>query len=87
MDARTIMTAMSLSTLARGTMVAAEILDAKMDQYLKIAHVTEIIYSREYSRLPWVTPREERAFPISSSICSIPRLRRASRHDRSRNRW
>ena len=50
-DARTIMTAMSLSTLARGTMIAAEILDAKMDQYLKIAHVTEIIYSREYSRL------------------------------------
>ena len=48
-DARTIMTAMSLSSLARGTMIAAEILDAKMDQYLKIAHVTEIIYSREYS--------------------------------------
>ncbi len=50
-DARTIMTAMSLSSIARNTMVAAEILDAKMDQYLKIAQVTEIIYSREYSRL------------------------------------
>jgi voltage-gated potassium channel len=50
-DARTIMTAMSLSTLARGTMVAAEILDPKMAQYLKIAGVSEIIYSREYSRL------------------------------------
>jgi hypothetical protein len=50
-DARTIMTAMTLSSLARGTLVAAEILDAKMDQYLKIANVTEIIYSREYSRL------------------------------------
>lgn len=50
-DARTIMTAMSLSNIARGTMVAAEILDPKMTQYLKIAGVSEIIYSREYSRL------------------------------------
>jgi voltage-gated potassium channel len=50
-DARTIMTAMSLSNIARGTMVAAEILDPKMAQYLKIAGVSEIIYSREYSRL------------------------------------
>jgi voltage-gated potassium channel len=50
-DARTIMTAMSLSKIARGTMVVAEILDPKMDQYLKIAGVSEIIYSREYSRL------------------------------------
>jgi len=50
-DARTIMTAMSLSSISRGTMVAAEILDPKMAQYLKIAGVSEIIYSREYSRL------------------------------------
>ena len=50
-DARTIMTAMTLSSIARGTLVAAEILDSKMDQYLKIAHVNEIIYSREYNRL------------------------------------
>jgi voltage-gated potassium channel len=50
-DARTIMTAMTLANLARGTLVAAEILDPKMDQYLKIANVTEIIYSSEYSRL------------------------------------
>jgi len=50
-DARTIMTAMTLSSMARGTLVAAEILDAKMDQYLKIAQVSEVIYSREYSRL------------------------------------
>jgi voltage-gated potassium channel len=50
-DARTIMTAMSLSNIARGTMVAAEILDVKMDQYLKLAGVSEVIYSREYSRL------------------------------------
>lgn len=50
-DARTIMTSMSLSNIARGTMVAAEILDPKMAQYLRIAGVSEIIYSREYSRL------------------------------------
>jgi voltage-gated potassium channel len=50
-DARTIMTSMSLSNIARGTLVAAEILDPKMAQYLKIAGVSEIIYSREYSRL------------------------------------
>jgi voltage-gated potassium channel len=50
-DARTIMTAMTLASLARGTPVAAEILDPKMDQYLKIAQVSEVIYSREYSRL------------------------------------
>lgn len=50
-DARTIMTAMSLSKIKKGIMVAAEILDPKMDEYLKIAGVNEIIYSREYSRL------------------------------------
>lgn len=50
-DARTIMTAMTLSNIARGTLVTAEILDPKMDQYLKLASVSEIIYSSEYSRL------------------------------------
>lgn len=50
-DARTIMTAMTLSHLARGTVVAAEILEARMDEYLKLANVSEVIYSREYSRL------------------------------------
>lgn len=50
-DARTVMTAMTLASIARGTLVTAEILDAKMDTYLKLAQVSEIIYSREYSRL------------------------------------
>ncbi len=50
-DARTVMTAMTLSNIAKGTPVVAEILDASMDQYLKLAHVNEIIYSRQYSRL------------------------------------
>ncbi len=50
-DARTIMTAMTLSNIAKGVSVVAEILDSGMDQYLRIAHVNEIIYSRDYSRL------------------------------------
>lgn len=50
-DARTVMTAMTLNNIAKGTPVVAEILDAAMDQYLRLAHVNEIIYSRDYSRL------------------------------------
>ncbi len=50
-DARTIMAAMTLSQIARSTLVAAEIYDPKMDHYLKIANVSEVIYTREYSRL------------------------------------
>ena len=50
-DARTIMTAMTLSQIARGTLVAAEIYDPKMEPYLKIANVSEVISTREYSRL------------------------------------
>ena len=50
-DARTIMAAMTLSQIARGILVAAEIIDPKMDHYLKIANVSEVIYTREYSRL------------------------------------
>ncbi len=50
-DARTIMTAMTISNISRGTLITAEILDPKMDHYLKLANVSEIIYSSEYSRL------------------------------------
>ncbi len=50
-DARTIMAAMTLNNIAKGTPIVAEILDSAMDQYLKLAHVNEIIYSRDYSRL------------------------------------
>ena len=45
------MAAMTLSQIARGTLVAAEIYDSKMDHYLKIANVSEVVYTREYSRL------------------------------------
>lgn len=50
-DARTIMTAMTLNNIAKGTPVAAEILDASMDQYLRLAQVNEIVYTRDYSRM------------------------------------
>ncbi len=50
-DARTIMAAMTLSNIAKGVSIVAEILDSAMDQYLKIAQVQEIIYTRDYSRL------------------------------------
>ena len=50
-DARTIMTAMTLNNIAKGVPVVAEILDSAMDQYLRLAHVNEVIYSRDYSRL------------------------------------
>lgn len=50
-DARTVMTAMTINNISKGTPVAAEILDSQMDQYLKLAQVHEIIYSRDYSRL------------------------------------
>ncbi len=50
-DARTIMTAIALSNIAKGTVVAAEIIDPSLDHYLKLAGVGEIIYTREFSRL------------------------------------
>lgn len=50
-DARTVMTAMTLNNISKGTPVAAEILDAEMDQYLKLAQVHEVIYSKDYSRM------------------------------------
>jgi voltage-gated potassium channel len=50
-DARTIMCSMILAQIARGVLVAAEVLDPKMDHFLKMANVSEVIYTREYSRL------------------------------------
>lgn len=50
-DARTIMTAMTLNNITKGVPIAAEILDSNMDHYLRLAHVNEIIYSRDYSRM------------------------------------
>ncbi len=68
-DAKTIMTAMTLSHIARHTLVAAEVLDPKMDQYLRLAHVAEIIYTREYSRL--ILGNASRGVGISNIILDL----------------
>jgi voltage-gated potassium channel len=49
-DARTVMAVISLASLAKHTLVTAEILDPKMDSYLKMAGVSEIIYSGQFAR-------------------------------------
>lgn len=50
-DARTVMTAITLSNVARHTLVTAELLDPRLAHYLEMAGVSDIIFSREYSRL------------------------------------
>ena len=50
-DARTVMCAMTLKEMAKSVTVVAEIIDQDMDQYLKLANVNEIVYSRLYSRM------------------------------------
>lgn len=49
-DARTIMTMMTIKRLAPDVYKIAEMLDPGFASYLKIADVDEIIYPREYSR-------------------------------------
>lgn len=50
-DARTIMAATALGRLAKTAFVTAEIIDPNLSSYLRMAGVTDIIYSRHYSRL------------------------------------
>jgi len=50
-DARTIMAATALGKLAKTAFVTAEIIDPNLSSYLRMAGVTDIIYSRQYSRL------------------------------------
>ena len=50
-DAKTVMTAMTIDKLAPQVHVAAEVLDLKFEGYLRLAHCDEIIYSNEYARI------------------------------------
>ena len=50
-DAKTIMTAITLHSLARDTIVTAEIIDPSLAEHLTLAGVSDILYSREYSRM------------------------------------
>ena len=50
-DARTIMAANTLHKIAGHALITAEIIDRNLEEHLKMAGVSEIIFSREYSRL------------------------------------
>lgn len=50
-DAKTVMTVMAIEKLAPHVYTIAELLDPDYSVYLKMAHVDELIYPREYSRI------------------------------------
>lgn len=50
-DARTIMTALTLQKMAPSVPITAELLNPSLAGHLEMAGITDIIYSREYSRL------------------------------------
>ena len=50
-DARTIMAANTLHKIAGHALITAEIIDRNLEEHLKMAGVSDIIFSREYSRL------------------------------------
>ncbi|MBC87389.1 MAG: hypothetical protein CL677_09455 [Bdellovibrionaceae bacterium] len=62
-DARTVMCAMTLKEMAKSVTVVAEIIDQDMDQYLKLANVNEIVYSRVYSRMLMATSAQGTGIP------------------------
>lgn len=49
-DSRTVMAAITMESINKNIYVCAELLDSKFERYLKLAHVEEIILSRDYSR-------------------------------------
>lgn len=49
-DAKTVMTAMTIRKIAPTVYIAAEIIDPKLDPYLRLAHCDEVMHTREYSR-------------------------------------
>ncbi len=64
-DSKTVMAAMTINALNREIRVCAELLDMKYERYLLGAHVDEIIYTNEYSRL---------ILAISSDSAAISRV-------------
>jgi voltage-gated potassium channel len=50
-DSKTVMTAMTIRTLARDVRICAELLDVKFESYLKSAHVDDIVFTSEYSKV------------------------------------
>jgi voltage-gated potassium channel len=49
-DSRTVMAAITIESINKNIYVCAELLDGKFERYLKLAHVEEIILTRDYSR-------------------------------------
>ncbi|MFH1539606.1 MAG: ion channel [bacterium] len=49
-DSKTVMAAMAIGSMTKNVHVCAELLDIKFRNYLESAHVSEIIFSSEYSR-------------------------------------
>lgn len=50
-DAKTVMTAMTIHSISISIKVCAELLDVKFEKYLKSAHVEDIIFTNEYSKV------------------------------------
>ena len=50
-DSRTVMTAMTIRAVSPDVKVSAELLDMKFEKYLKSAHIDDIIYTNEYSKV------------------------------------
>ncbi len=50
-DSKTVMTCMLIGNIAKNVHICAELLDPKFENYLKKAHVAEIIYPKQYGRL------------------------------------
>lgn len=49
-DAKTVMTAMTVEKIAPTVYVAAEVIDKQFENYLKLAHCDEVIHSKQFSR-------------------------------------
>lgn len=49
-DSKTVMTVLTVKSMARNVYVTAEVLDRKFESYLKHANCDEILFSRDFSR-------------------------------------
>lgn len=50
-DAKTVMTAMTVDKISPKSHVTAELMDTRFQVYLRMAHVDEIVYSNDYARI------------------------------------
>ena len=50
-DSKTVMAAMTIRAISKDVRVCAELLDVKFEKYLKTAHIEDIVYTQEYSKV------------------------------------